>query len=126
MTDKLLLVDDDELLLACMQRILRSHFVLDTALGPSAALDAVANSGPYSVVISDMRMPGLNGVQLLVKVKALAPKTVGMILSGNLQDVEAEPLYHDVVFRILEKPCPPQQLVDCLKEAFTHHKASAG
>src|SRR5688572_17103429 len=102
--DKILLVDDDDLVLTCFQRVLRRHFTLDVAPGPFEALNAISTLGPYAVVVSDMRMPGLNGIQLLVKAKEIAPNTVGIILSGNADD-KSQSLVGNVIFKILDKPC---------------------
>src|SRR5713101_3008363 len=117
MDDKVLIVDDDDLVLACFRRILSRHFVLDTAPGPWEALHAISTKGPYSVVVSDMRMPGLNGIEFLTKAKELVPETVGIVLSGNLDETECEAAGNDVIFKVLSKPCPAGQLIDFIKEA---------
>src|SRR4051812_44594789 len=106
MTDKILLVDDDKLVLECFQRVLGRHFSLDTAPGPSEALQSISANGPYAVVVSDMRMPGMNGMQFLTMAKDLAPDTVCILLSGNFISDEIEPGAASVVFKVLEKPIP--------------------
>jgi DNA-binding NtrC family response regulator len=121
--DKILLVDDDDLVLACFQRLLSPHFSLDVALGPLEALTAISTHGPYAVVVSDMRMPGLNGLQLLTRVKEMSPNTIGIILSGDLNSLDTVDC--DLVFRAIEKPCPFDQLIDIIREAITcHHQLS--
>src|SRR6266576_2199265 len=117
MAEKVLFVDDDDLVLACFERMLNKHFDVDTAPGPWEGLHAISTKGPYSVVISDMRMPRLNGMQFLAKAKEVAPDTVGIILSGNLEDftVEFEGVSRNVIFKVLAKPCPHDQLIDIIK-----------
>ena len=125
MEEKVLFVDDDDLVLACFQRMLSRHFKVDTAPGPFEGLHAISTKGPYSVVVSDMRMPRLNGMQFLTRAKDLAPDTVGIILSGNLDDftVEFEGVSRNVIFRVLPKPCPYDQLIKIIKEAIAYkHK----
>ena len=64
MADKVLLVDDDPDLLASLERLLRREFQIDTALGGKQALEKISSHGPYAVVVSDRRMPDLDGVQI--------------------------------------------------------------
>ena len=122
MEEKVLFVDDDDLVLACFQRMLSRHFNVDTAPGPFEGLHAISTKGPYSVVVSDMRMPRLNGMQFLTKAKDLAPDTVGIILSGNLDDftAEFEGRARKAIFKILPKPCPYDQLIKIIKEAISY------
>ena len=121
MEEKVLFVDDDDLVLACFQRMLSRHFNVDTAPGPFEGLHAISTKGPYSVIVSDMRMPRLNGMQFLAKAKELAPDTVGIILSGNLDDftVEFEGRARNTIFKVLPKPCPYDELIEIIKEAIS-------
>ncbi len=83
MTEKILCVDDDPNILQAYQRALRRQFHIDVALGGSEALLAVAQQGPYAVVVADMRMPGINGVELLAQIKESAPNTVLAVWANN-------------------------------------------
>jgi DNA-binding NtrC family response regulator len=69
MNRKVLCVDDEENVLRAFERNLRLHFEIETAVGPAAGLSALERSGPYAVVISDLRMPGMDGIQFLTAVK---------------------------------------------------------
>jgi DNA-binding NtrC family response regulator len=120
MEDKVLIVDDDDIVLACSQRMLSPHFTLDVAPGPWEALNAISTRGPYAVIVTDMRMPGLNGMQLLVRVREIAPNTVGIILSGNADDMQSPP-DNTLIFRVIEKPCPFDKLIDVIREAIAYH-----
>ena len=120
MLDKILIVDDDDLVLACFERMLSRRFNIETAIGPDEALEAISATGPYAVVLSDLRMPGMNGVQLLQKVKTIAPNIVGVVLSGNVETEDVE-YASQTVFRILDKPCPTAVLTNTLTEAIDHH-----
>ena len=77
MIAKVLLVDDDPNLLAAYTRTLRKRFELRTALGGEEALACIRASGPFAVVLSDMRMPGMDGIQFLTQASACPPIPCG-------------------------------------------------
>lgn len=106
MTNRILLVDDDPLVLDGYRRSLGRDFLLETAAGPQDALPLVEQKGPYAVVVSDMRMPGMSGIEFLAKVKARFPDTVRIILTGNA-DVQTaiDSINEGNIFRFLVKPC---------------------
>src|SRR6059036_1987180 len=108
MQDKILIVDDDDLVLACFERLLGRRFNVETVTGPFAELDAISARGPYAVLMSDLRMPGMNGMQLIEKVHELSPNTVGIVLSGNV-DSEDFDSAASAVYKVLDKPCPTAQ-----------------
>jgi DNA-binding NtrC family response regulator len=81
--EKILLVDDDNSILEGYRRSLGREFPMETALGGEQALKLAAENGPYAVVVSDMRMPGMDGIQLLSRIKALSPDTIRVMLTGN-------------------------------------------
>lgn len=118
MHDKILIVDDDDLVLDCFKRLLARRFNVETATGPDEALQAIAERGPYAVLVSDLRMPGMNGLQLLEKAKQLSPNIVGILLSGNVEPNDFE---SNAVYRVLDKPCPPALLAETLTEALSRH-----
>jgi len=64
--------------------------------------------GPFPVVVSDCRMPDIDGIQFLALVRKIAPDTVRMMLTGN-HDLETamEAINRGEIFRFLTKPCPP-------------------
>ncbi|HYK90602.1 MAG TPA: HD domain-containing phosphohydrolase [Acidobacteriota bacterium] len=122
-TRKILCVDDDENILSAYQRQLRREFQIDTALGGEAALETIAQRGPYAVIISDMRMPGMDGVKLLSKVKEAAPDSVRMMLTGN-GDLQTamQAVNEGNIFRFLTKPCPPESLAKALTAGLEQYK----
>jgi DNA-binding NtrC family response regulator len=80
MVNKVLLVDDENNVLQAYTRVLRRRFTLDVALGGAEALALMAQSGPYAVVVSDMRMPGMDGVEFLSQVKERFPDSTRVML----------------------------------------------
>jgi response regulator RpfG family c-di-GMP phosphodiesterase len=120
---KILFVDDDANILAGFQRQLRRHFEVQTALGPGEGLAALKNWRDYSVVVADMRMPEMNGVEFLVKVRDMAPDLVLMMLTGNAdQDTAVEAINQGSIFRFLNKPCPQEVLVSALEAGIRQHE----
>jgi response regulator RpfG family c-di-GMP phosphodiesterase len=106
MAEKILMVDDEPAVLQGYQRLLRNEFNIDTAVGGAGGLISIAENGPYAVVVSDMRMPEMDGVKFLSTVKVTAPDTVRIMLTGNT-DVETaiQAVNEGNIFRFLTKPC---------------------
>ncbi len=122
MTERILCVDDDENILQAYQRALRKQFKIDTALGGEEALRAVAG-GPYAVVVADMRMPGMNGVELLAEIRRAAPNTVRMMLTGNAdQQTALEAVNQGQIFRFMTKPCPPEDFGRALEAGLEQYR----
>lgn len=126
MSPRILLVDDDENLLSGLHRMLRRRFDLDVALGGAQALQAMELHGPYAVLVADMQMPGMNGVELLKKVRESWPDTIRLMLTGNLdQHTAMEAINQGQVFRFLTKPCSPEDLGQVLEAALRQHQLEA-
>ncbi len=89
MTEKILLVDDELNILQSMQRQLRKRFEIVIAESGAEALTVLKSKGPFAVIVSDMRMPGMDGVQLLSRVKESYPNVVRMMLTGNADQATA-------------------------------------
>ena len=122
-SDKILFVDDEANVLQSMQRQLRKRFPLETALSGEEALRKLKEKGPFAVVVSDMRMPGMNGIELLTRVKSLYPDTVRIMLTGNAdQETAIEAVNSGRIFRFLTKPCPTSVLVPALALAQHHYR----
>jgi response regulator RpfG family c-di-GMP phosphodiesterase len=120
---KILLVDDDRNLLSACQRNLRGKFDVDIAEGGEAALAKIASGAAYAVVVADRQMPGMDGVQLLHKVRLQAPDTVRMMLTGNADMEAVIRLVNETnIFRFLTKPCPPDLLASALEDACRLHQ----
>ena len=83
MTEKVLLVDDDPNLLDALRRQYRKRFDLMTAEGGDAALDCFGDGTTVAVSVVDMRMPGMDGLQLLRRIREVSPDTVRIMLTGN-------------------------------------------
>lgn len=122
MNRRILLVDDDALVLSGYHRSLRNRFSLDIALGGEEALTHIRNHGPPAVLVADMQMPGMSGLDLLMKVEKMAPDTVRMMLTGNAdQKTAVDAVNQGRVFRFLTKPCPTESFVLALAAGLEQH-----
>ena len=115
---KILFVDDDPEILATLKRTFRRKYLAETALGPLRGLEVAAEHGPYAVVVADLRMPGLDGLEFFTQLKKLSPETVRIMLTGYA-DLRAamDAVNTGHVFRFLAKPCPEEDLADSLAAA---------
>lgn len=119
MSNKILCVDDDPNVLEGYQRNLRKQFALETAAGATEALEAIQQRGPYAVIVADMQMPVMDGVELLTQVRKISPNTVRLMLTGNAdQKTAVDAVNKGNVFRFLTKPCPADQLAVALHAAL--------
>lgn len=123
MNERILCVDDDPNILQAYQRALRKRLNIEPALGGEEALTAIVDQGPYAVVVADMRMPGMNGVQLLAKVKEITPDTVRMMLTGNAdQQTALEAVNEGQIFRFMTKPCSPEDFAKVLEAGIAQYR----
>jgi serine phosphatase RsbU (regulator of sigma subunit) len=122
MKDKVLLVDDDAMLLAGLKRQLRNHFRIETAISAEEAIRMVAENGPYAVVVSDYMMPGMNGIELLRHVKANSPDTIRMMLTGSADMSTAiQAVNEGSIYKFHPKPCPAQTLGSAIKSGIDEY-----
>ena len=75
-SEQILCVDDDEIILYSFKRDLGNHFPVVTASSGECALELIRSKGPFGVIIADMLMPGMNGVEVLAQAQRLAPDSV--------------------------------------------------
>jgi response regulator RpfG family c-di-GMP phosphodiesterase len=123
MADKILLVDDDPDTLDGYQRTLSPQFRVDIADGAANAFAAIEKNGPYSVVISDMRMPLMSGAEFLGQVRQRASETVRMLLTGETDLSSAiEAVNQGNIFRFLTKPCEPEVLANAIAAGIKQYR----
>lgn len=123
MNDKVLFVDDEPHVLDAYRRNLRKQFSISTALSGAEGLQLVESEGPFAVVVSDMRMPEMNGIEFLSSLKKKAPDTVRMMLTGNADQQTAVDAVNDGdVFRFLNKPCSPEDMAHSLNTGIEQYR----
>jgi response regulator RpfG family c-di-GMP phosphodiesterase len=118
-TERILFVDDEPNVLDGIRRTLRKQGEIYTATSGAEGLRVLSEVAPFALVISDMRMPVMNGAQFLAKVREQAPDTVRMILSGQ-SDLEATiaAVNEGHIYRFLVKPCPSEQLLGAVEDGL--------
>lgn len=121
--EKVLIVDDDTNLLAGLKRHLHKYFDVSTAEGGEQALDLVKSDGPFAVTVCDMRMPGMNGIEVLAAVKKLAPDTVRIMLTGHADELTSTRAVNEgAIFRFFTKPCPPETLAKGIEAGIEQYR----
>jgi response regulator RpfG family c-di-GMP phosphodiesterase len=123
MSETVLFVDDDANVLEAIQRTLRKRVELQTATSGADGLRLLDEAGAFALVISDMRMPVMNGAQFLARVREKQPDAVRMILSGQA-DLQATiaAVNEGHIYRFLNKPCPPEQLLAAVEDGLKQHR----
>ncbi len=118
--NKVLIVDDEESILKGIKLNLGRTFDITLANGAHEALSSFKEKGPFEVVVSDMRMPGMDGATMLRKIKEENPEVMTILLTGHA-DFEfggSQALQSGLLFKILNKPCPPQKLSSTIRAAI--------
>ncbi len=109
---RVLCVDDDPQVLLTHIRSLEKNFVVETAANPELATRLMMNADPFAVVISDMQMPGMDGVTFLAQVRQRNPETTRILVTGAGDlDVAVKAINRGQIFRFLKKPSVPEELL---------------
>jgi len=115
---KILFVDDDAQALASFRRQFSMAHDVHTAASAKEALEVMAREGPFTVVVSDLKMPGMDGIDFLARAKEMAPETVRVLLTGYADmDNAVGAVNEGGIFRFLTKPCPQDMLEKALGDA---------
>ena len=122
MNDTILFIDDEARILSALQRSLYREYRIEIAGSAKDALDAMSDHA-YAVVVSDLRMPGMDGNEFLCRVKESSPDTVRILLTGWADLEAATSAVNDGnIFRFLTKPCPQGVLTKTLDAALEQHR----
>jgi diguanylate cyclase (GGDEF)-like protein len=119
-TERILLVDDEPFILSGYRRGLGRQFTIDTATSAAEALALFDAAGdqPYAVVVSDMRMPEMDGVTLFKRLAISHPDAIRIMLTGDSdQQTAMDAVNQGHVFKFLTKPCAVADLKAALEEA---------
>ena len=115
---RVLFVDDDERVLNALRALFREPFDIITADSGAQALELLKAS-PVQIIVSDQRMPGMTGVELLREVKKAMPRTVRILLTGY-SDLAAMvgSINEGEVFRFVKKPWDNDEIQEVMMEAM--------
>jgi ActR/RegA family two-component response regulator len=123
MKEKILWVDDDPNILEAYQRKLAKVVRVDTAEGGTQGLRCVMETGPYAVVVADMQMPSMNGIEFLSRVKEIAPDTVRIMLTGNTDlRMVMQAVNTGSIMRFLSKPCASDVIGEALVAGINQYR----
>lgn len=120
---RILILDDEPSVLSALRRTLRAAFAPDDVVieafdEPEAAL-LRAGEQDFDIVISDYRMPGLNGADVLQLMKGLQPEAIRIVVSATTEILDvADAVNRAEVFRYLAKPWQQEELVATVREGF--------
>lgn len=127
MSKRVLFVDDETSLLNGIQRRLGSEYDLLTAGSGEAGLAAIDDSDPFAVIVSDMRMPKMDGIEFIRAARAKSPDSVYIMLTGNQDQATAIQALNDGrVFRFLTKPCQSADLRSTIDAGLRQYQLVTG
>ena len=123
----LLIVDDEPAIVKALQRIVRNEgYRVLTALGGEEALRLVA-AEPVDIVLSDMDMPGMNGLDLMIRLRRNHPSAVRLLLTGRGTLAAAVGAINDgEVYRFMTKPWDIDELREVLRQAASRAMKNRG
>ena len=126
----IVLVDDEPRLLAGIRRRLSNDFNIVTFERGAEAIDYLSAPNDAKVIIADMQMPEMNGIELLKAVKDIAPNIRRLMLTGNSdQETAMAAINEGKVFRFIRKPCETDELITIINQAledYNFQKADVG
>lgn len=123
MREKILFVDDDPNILEAYQRRLQKIMHVETALGGEEGLHRMVEGGEFAVVVADMHMPSMNGIEFLRRAREISPNTVRMMLTGNADlETAMQAVNNGNIFRFLTKPCPSDLMGKALVDGINQYR----
>jgi response regulator RpfG family c-di-GMP phosphodiesterase len=120
---RILLVDDELNLLEALVRGLHRQFSIVTAPGGPAGLEVLRREPTFTVIVSDLRMPGMDGISFLRHARRAAPEAIRVLFTGNADLADAvEAVNEGAIFRFITKPCPLPGFKNALEAAVEQHR----
>lgn len=122
-SEKILFVDDEQDVLSSFKRQFRTKVDVLTATSGQEALKLMDSEGEFAVIISDMRMPIMDGAEFLEKAKKKSPNSIRILLTGQTDLNSAiSAVNKGQIFRFLSKPCSQEILQDSLNSAIRQYR----
>jgi two-component system NtrC family sensor kinase len=116
---KILYVDDEEINLELLELTFMNDFHVITAESAEKGLKLLSQNPDIHVVISDLKMPVMNGLDFIKEVKRVSPEKVCMLLTGFMEsEIMLEGFNKELIFRYLMKPWDRDELLETVREAL--------
>jgi response regulator RpfG family c-di-GMP phosphodiesterase len=120
---RVLFVDDEPNVLNAIRRTLRNDFDVHTAESGKEALRILEEGDAFGVVVSDCRMPEMDGIEFLQRASKASPLSVRVMLTGNMdQETAVKAVNMGDVFKFLNKPCQGEELKSVVSQAVRQHE----
>ena len=119
----ILIVDDEQQILKALQRMFRAEgYSISTAInGAEGILRIEESTKPFSLIISDQRMPGMNGSEFLKRSKKLLPDATRILLTGYSDlDAISDAINKGEIYRYITKPWDPESLKHQVRAALSN------
>jgi response regulator RpfG family c-di-GMP phosphodiesterase len=122
MRHRILVVDDEQPLLNLLTASLGDHYIVETARSADEALQRLRTADPYAVIIADLIMPGMNGIDLLAECEKIDPLTVRVVLTGDpKRQTVIDVINRGHVFQFIPKPVMQPELTATVEAAVRQH-----
>jgi len=120
---RILFVDDEPEVCRGVVRAFRDRYTVVTAVSAQQALEPIRDGQVFAVVVTDLCMPGTDGLTLITEARRLCPDSVFMLITGFAEtEVAVRAVNEGRVYRFLTKPCPPDVLGQAIDEAVRKHQ----
>ena len=120
---RILFVDDETNILDAYRRSFYSRYEFMMTDSGAAALELIKKTEPFQVIVSDYKMPGMNGVELLEKVRKLSPDTIQIMLTGQAEmQAVIDLINKGKIFRFLTKPCTSDDMAVNIDDAIRQYE----
>ncbi|NRA40573.1 MAG: response regulator [Planctomycetes bacterium] len=121
--ESILLVDDEQAVLDGLRLLLRKKYNVTAVNSGAAGLECLEEDVDYSVIVSDMRMPEMNGAEFLCRARGVTPYATRILLTGY-SDIETAviAINDGQIFRFLTKPCDAHTFLKAINDACMQHR----
>lgn len=119
---RILMVDDDMDMLRAVVRRLEKHYDIVTAGSGDQGLEKIESDGPFPVIVSDMQMPGMDGIRFVQRARRKSPLSVFVMLTGEVNETTTlRAMNEGQVFRFITKPCSHEDLLATLEASWRQY-----
>lgn len=123
MNRRVLLVDDEPNVLKAYHRLLHGAYNIHLAENGIAALEMIKNHAAFAVIISDYKMPIMDGIEFFSQVRQISPSSIRIMLTGKADlQTAINAINNGAVFKFLTKPCSHEQIRYAIEEAIEQHE----